>query len=92
MAAVTLVHLIAFTAEETITPLTYPDFVIGLEFVTPMAVVAEKGVAFIARYLYPHLGRRWGATVQTVQFASSAVVIVFILFVVSAALGARVTR
>jgi len=45
LAAVTLVHLIAFTAEETITPLTYPDFVIGLEFVTPMAVVAEKGVA-----------------------------------------------
>ncbi len=81
-----MVHLIAFTAEEAVAPFAHSYFVVGLELVTPVAVVAEEGVTFIARYLYPYLRRGRRTAVQTMQFASSAVFVV-VVFVVAAAVA-----
>ena len=47
-----LIHVFAFLAQEGIAPIADPNLMIGLEFMTPVTIDADEGVAHIARYLH----------------------------------------
>jgi hypothetical protein len=69
---ITLIHFIAGSTIEGIAPITDSNFMIGLKFVTPVTIVANIGLAFIAADL--NIGGRSAlVAVQTAALSTHSI-------------------